>query len=194
MSLITSFTRTGKPVLPAFYETMRDGVGSSSLAMLANLAVGVRVSLPFGPLSVTSLGYICITATGSVELAILRPTVRGGLVTDLIATTGMVVAAGSAVVQTTALPSRRHASGRRHPGPQSVEYGHDSHRFVVRHGRGHRQPPRGEVVRAEPVERAGDPRANRELRAVHRGNLAMRKLIPDVSQRHRLREQDRVGP
>ena len=104
MGLIQSFTR---PALarPNIYETVPGVIGTTSFTMTANQALAARVYLPYGPMPVTTLGYLCVAAVGNVELLIARPTAKDGLVVDLVATTGMVAASGTNAIQSIALTS-----------------------------------------------------------------------------------------
>lgn len=85
------------------FETIPGAIGTGAQSMSANIAVGARVHLGEGAIEVDTLAYICTTATGNVELLILRPTTPGGLVVDVVATTGMVAASGSSAEHAIAL-------------------------------------------------------------------------------------------
>lgn len=102
MGLLRSFV-SAPNTIPNIYETVPFVVGTASQGMTAAQAVGCRVYLPYGPILVTHLGYLVVTAAGNVELAICRPTTKDGLVLTPIGSTGSVATSGSSVVQTAAL-------------------------------------------------------------------------------------------
>lgn len=102
MGLLRSFV-SAPNTIPNIYETIPFSAYGASQAMTAAQAVGCRVYLPYGPMPITHLGYLCVTANGNVELVLCRPTTKDGLVLTPIASTGSVAAAGSSVVQAAAL-------------------------------------------------------------------------------------------
>lgn len=88
------------------WETTPFGISTGSSTPGAGVMVATRMVMPGGMIKQADrVQYICVTAQGNVQIAVLRPTTKFGVIVDVIGVTASTAAVGSGVIHDLALES-----------------------------------------------------------------------------------------